>query len=58
ENAAVTATTVTGVELHFPKKRHDVRCVIDGELLPMERDVALEVHAGELKVLVGRGVLA
>jgi hypothetical protein len=27
-------------------------------LLPMERDVALEVHAGELKVLVGRGVLA
>jgi diacylglycerol kinase family enzyme len=35
-----------------------VRCVIDGELLPMERDVALEVHAGELKVLVGRGVLA
>jgi diacylglycerol kinase family enzyme len=58
ENAAVTAMTVTDVELHFPKKRHDLRCVIDGELLPMERDVALEVHAGELKVLVGRSFFA
>jgi diacylglycerol kinase family enzyme len=46
------------VELHFPKKRHDLRCVIDGELLPMERDVALKVHAGELKVLVGRAFFA
>lgn len=54
ENASVTAMTATSVELHFPRTRHDVRCVIDGELLPMERDVALKLHAGELKVLVGR----
>ncbi len=54
ENAAVSAMTTTAVELHFPRERHDVRCVIDGELLPMDRDVRIEVHAGELKVLVPR----
>ncbi|MDS7596585.1 diacylglycerol kinase family protein [Agrobacterium tumefaciens] len=58
ENASVTAMTATAVELHFPKRRHDVRCVIDGELLPMERDVALKLHARELKVLVGRQFFA
>lgn len=52
ENAAVTAMTATEVELHFPRERHDIRCVIDGELLPMKRDVHLKIHAGELKVLV------
>lgn len=52
ENEAVTAMTATELELHFPKRRHDVRCVIDGELLPMARDVKLRIHAGELKVLV------
>jgi diacylglycerol kinase family enzyme len=44
--------TATQLELHFPRHRHDVRCVIDGELLPMKRDVMLKIHAGELKVLV------
>ncbi len=52
ENAAVTAMAVTDAELHFPKRRHDVKCVIDGELLPMKRDVSLKMHAGELKVIV------
>ncbi|MBW6421315.1 diacylglycerol kinase family lipid kinase [Rhizobium sp. XQZ8] len=52
ENAAVTAMTATELELHFPKKRHDVRCVMDGELLPMDRKVLLKIHAGELTVLV------
>lgn len=52
ENAAVTAMTIPEAELHFPKSRHDVRCVIDGELLPMKRDVMLKIHAGELKVIV------
>ena len=52
ENASVTAMTATEVELHFPRERHDIRCVIDGELLPMDRDVKLRIHAGELKVLV------
>ncbi|MGK6317513.1 diacylglycerol/lipid kinase family protein [Neorhizobium sp. DT-125] len=52
ENPSVTAMTATEVELHFPRERHDIRCVIDGELLPMDRDVLLKIHAGELKVLV------
>lgn len=52
ENVAITAMTATEVELHFPRERHDIRCVIDGELLPMSRDVHLKIHAGELKVLV------
>ncbi|TNM65607.1 diacylglycerol/lipid kinase family protein [Aliirhizobium smilacinae] len=52
DNEAVTAMTVTELELHFPRHRKDVRCVIDGELLPMERDIVLKIHAGELKVLV------
>jgi diacylglycerol kinase family enzyme len=52
ENPSVTAMTATELELHFPKKRHDIRCVIDGELLPMDRDVLLKIHAGELTVLV------
>lgn len=54
ENAAVTAMAVTQAELHFPKGRHDVKCVIDGELLPMKRDVLLKIHAGELKVIVAK----
>lgn len=52
DNQAVSAMKVTEVDLHFPKARRDIRCVMDGELLPMDRDVALKVHAGELKVLV------
>ncbi|WP_137132787.1 diacylglycerol kinase family protein [Rhizobium sp. FY34] len=52
DNESVNAMTVQEVELHFPRKRHDLRCVIDGELLPMDRDVHLKIHAGELKVLV------
>lgn len=52
ENEAVSAMTATEVELHFPRERKDIRCVIDGELLPMDRDVTLKIHAGELKVLV------
>ncbi len=54
ENRSVTAMTATDVELHFPRARKDVKCVIDGELLPMPRDVKLKIHAGELKVLVNR----
>ncbi|GAK71557.1 diacylglycerol/lipid kinase family protein [Agrobacterium rubi] len=54
ENAAVTAMAVTEAELHFPRRRHDVRCVMDGELLSMKKDVLLKIHAGELKVIVAK----
>ncbi|MBP2547473.1 diacylglycerol kinase family enzyme [Neorhizobium galegae] len=52
DNEAVTAVTVTELELHFPRAHKDIRCVMDGELLPMDPDVSLKIHAGELKVLV------
>jgi diacylglycerol kinase family enzyme len=31
---------------------------MDGELLPLERDVALRLHPGELRVLVKQGLAA
>jgi diacylglycerol kinase family enzyme len=50
ENAAITAMKVREVELHFPQRRRTLKCVIDGELLPMERNLSLKLHPGELKV--------
>jgi diacylglycerol kinase family enzyme len=52
ENTTVTEMTGSAVDLHFPKLDRAVNCVIDGELLPMGRDVSLRLHAGELKVIV------
>lgn len=54
DNASITETTSQTVELHFPKVDRQINCVIDGELLPMARDVVLSIHPGELKLLVGR----
>ena len=55
ENADVTATTVEELELHFPRHQRTVNCVMDGELLPMPRDVRLSIRPGGLQVLVGEG---
>ncbi|QRM54789.1 diacylglycerol kinase family protein [Sinorhizobium sp. BG8] len=52
ENADVTEMTGSAVDLHFPRVDRAINCVIDGELLPMGRDVALRLHPGELKVIV------
>lgn len=52
ENAAVTASGAREAFLHFPKAPRSARCVIDGELVPMPREVDLKIHPGELKVLV------
>ena len=54
ESPLITEMSVITVDLHFPIARHKTNCVIDGELLPIGRDVALRIHPGELKVLVGR----
>ncbi|MDI7861220.1 diacylglycerol kinase family lipid kinase [Rhizobiaceae bacterium n13] len=51
-NPDVTEMAVEAVDLHFPKIDRKVNCVIDGELLPMGREVALRLHPGELKVIV------
>lgn len=45
------------VHLHFPKLYSKARAVIDGELIPLDRDVSIRLHAGELKVLAPRTAL-
>jgi diacylglycerol kinase family enzyme len=40
------------VELHFPHLRRSAKATIDGELIPLPRDVKIAIHAGELQVLV------
>ncbi|MCF3642887.1 diacylglycerol kinase family lipid kinase [Rhizobium sp. TRM95111] len=51
DNPDVTEMTGAAVDLHFPKVDRAINCVIDGELLPMNRDVSLRLHSGELKVI-------
>lgn len=52
----ITEMSAIAVDLHFPKVDRKINCVIDGELLPIaRRDIALRVHPGELKLLVGSG---
>ncbi len=53
ESPLITEMSVTSVDLHFPRARHKINCVIDGELAPIGRNVALRIHPGELKLLVG-----
>jgi diacylglycerol kinase family enzyme len=58
ENADVMIMHPAEVHLHFPKLHAKANCVMDGELLPLERDVSLRLHPGELKVLVKQGLAA
>jgi diacylglycerol kinase family enzyme len=58
ENADVMVMHTREVHLHFPKLRNLANCVVDGELLPLERDVVLKLHAGELKVMIKQGTAA
>lgn len=58
ENVNVMVMHPAEVHLHFPKLRARANCVMDGELLPLARDVALKLHPGELKVLVKEGIAA
>lgn len=54
ESALITETSASEIELHFPKKRKGINCVVDGELVPLKGDVSLRIHPGELKLLVGK----
>jgi diacylglycerol kinase family enzyme len=58
ENADVMVMHPAEVHLHFPKLRSKANCVMDGELLPLARDVSIRLHPGELKVLVKQGLAA
>lgn len=43
------------VGLHFPHLHHRKKATIDGELVPLEQDVIIKVHAGALQVVVPAG---
>ncbi|MBB6483188.1 diacylglycerol kinase family protein [Rhizobium lusitanum] len=58
DNTDVMVMHTPEVRLHFPKLRQLANCVMDGELLPLERDVTLRVHPGELRVMVRQGTAA
>lgn len=52
ENPAVSEFGARSVELSFPRLPKRANAVMDGELLPLESEVTIRLHAGELKVLV------
>lgn len=52
QNTAVTEMRARAVDLHFPKLYKKANCVLDGELIPLGRKVAIRLHPRELKVLV------
>jgi diacylglycerol kinase family enzyme len=51
ENIAIRSELVQEVELHFPRRTPTARCVLDGELMPLPRDIRICIHPGALKVL-------
>jgi len=57
-NPDVDEVLAKEVELHFPHLRRSAKATIDGELVPLARDVKIAVHAGELQVLVPSETLA
>lgn len=54
QNTAITEMRARSVDLHFPKLYRRANCVLDGELMPLGRNVAIRLHPGELKVIVPR----
>jgi len=57
-NPDVDEVLAKEVELHFPHLRRSAKATIDGELVPLARDVKIAIHAGELQVLVPSATLA
>lgn len=56
ENENIDEIGAKVVHLYFPRLSAKANCVIDGELLPLERDVTVRLHPRELKVLVPKAV--
>lgn len=54
QNVAVTEMRARAVDLHFPKLHRKANCVLDGELMPLGRNVSIRLHPEELKVIVPR----
>jgi len=53
-NTAITEMRARAVDLHFPKLHKQANCVLDGELMPLGRNVSIRLHNEELKVIVPR----
>lgn len=56
ENAAITAMRAKTVDLHFPKLYRSANYVLDGELIPLGKDISIKLHPSELKVIMPRDV--
>jgi len=54
ENTAVTEMRAKSVDLHFPCVYRQANYVLDGELIPLGRNMAIRLHPGELKVIMPR----
>lgn len=51
-NPDLDERTARSVVLRFPRYSRKHHAVIDGELIPLDKEVSLDIHAGELKVLM------
>ncbi|MEX0955469.1 MAG: diacylglycerol kinase family protein [Rhizobiaceae bacterium] len=50
-NPDLSERTASSVKLAFPRHRRGANMILDGELLPLPREVDIRIHPGELKVL-------
>lgn len=50
-NPDLSERVASAVKLAFPRHRTDLRMILDGELLPLPRDVDIRIHPGALRVL-------
>jgi diacylglycerol kinase family enzyme len=48
----VSEREVSSVRLSFPRRKASARAVIDGELIPLERNIDLAIHARGLQVVL------
>jgi diacylglycerol kinase family enzyme len=48
----VSEREVAQVSLYFPRRKASALAVIDGELIPLEKQVNLKIHAGGLRVVL------
>lgn len=52
DSPMVSETQIRDVTLRFPRRKRDAQAVVDGELVRLDREVALRIHPGALKVIV------
>lgn len=56
ENAAITEMKARSVDLHFPRVYRSANYVLDGELVPLGKDISIRLHPGELKVIMPKEI--